>query len=314
MHLLLRLSHSGLVGLAWSAPPCKEFSRLKLRRPGPKALRTPEYMDGVPGQSPAEQARVDASAEIHRRSRALLRGVVNRRTGRTRAATVRNVVVARRQHRYAPRVGSALQPCRSMFAWHGYLQELGTLCLVPEHSSAGKQLQPRTRVAPVHSQCKSQRQIPQRTEYPASLSQAMADLFAPYLTQQGWCNASIADFANLTPETYVPHWLRLCDGAGMHSTADHSIPSTGTLKKLTTLWIQHIHDKGAVETALAHLEDAKPEHPFDEQLQESLATITAQHLLPSLDLQEALRIAPGQPYRLTLLQAIASQCSDPTCN
>ena len=48
MHLLLRLAHSGLV---WSAPPCKEFSRLKLRRPGPKALRTPEYMDGVPSQS-----------------------------------------------------------------------------------------------------------------------------------------------------------------------------------------------------------------------------------------------------------------------
>ena len=52
MRLLLRLARSGLVGLAWSAPPCKEFSRLKLRRPGPKALRTPEYMDGVPGLSP----------------------------------------------------------------------------------------------------------------------------------------------------------------------------------------------------------------------------------------------------------------------
>ena len=55
----------------------QEFSRLKLRRPGPKALRTPEHMDGVPGLSAAEQARVDASAEIHERSRALLRGAVS---------------------------------------------------------------------------------------------------------------------------------------------------------------------------------------------------------------------------------------------
>ena len=74
---MLRLAYSGLVGMAWSAPPCKEFSRLKLKRPGPKALRTPEYMDGVPGLSSAEQARVDASAAIHCRSRAILRQVIS---------------------------------------------------------------------------------------------------------------------------------------------------------------------------------------------------------------------------------------------
>ena len=33
-HLLLRVCWSGIVGAIWSAPPCKEFSRLKLRRPG----------------------------------------------------------------------------------------------------------------------------------------------------------------------------------------------------------------------------------------------------------------------------------------
>ena len=47
----------------------------KLKRPGPKALRAPQHMDGVPGLSPAEQARVDASAEIHSISRTLLRAV-----------------------------------------------------------------------------------------------------------------------------------------------------------------------------------------------------------------------------------------------
>ena len=77
MHLLQTLCFSGIVGVAWSAPPCKEFSHLKLKQPGPKALRTPQHMDGVPGLSPAEQARVDASTEIHRRSRAFLRAVVS---------------------------------------------------------------------------------------------------------------------------------------------------------------------------------------------------------------------------------------------
>ena len=48
-HSLLRLAWSGLVGLIILAPPCKEFSRLKLRAGGPKALRTPEHLHGVPG-------------------------------------------------------------------------------------------------------------------------------------------------------------------------------------------------------------------------------------------------------------------------
>ena len=42
MHLLQKLCFSGVVGVAWSAPPCKEFSRLKLKQPRPKALRTPQ--------------------------------------------------------------------------------------------------------------------------------------------------------------------------------------------------------------------------------------------------------------------------------
>ena len=62
--ILMRTAWSGLLGVVWSAPPCKEFSRLKLRPGGPKALRTPDFMDGVPHLNAAEQARVDASTEI----------------------------------------------------------------------------------------------------------------------------------------------------------------------------------------------------------------------------------------------------------
>ena len=36
-------------------------------------IRTPQHMDGVPSNSPAEQAKVDASTEIHSRSRQVLR-------------------------------------------------------------------------------------------------------------------------------------------------------------------------------------------------------------------------------------------------
>ena len=71
--LLLHLARSGLVGPIWAAPPCKEVSRLKLRQPGPKALRAPSQMDGVPGLTAAERRRVDESAAIHACSRHVLR-------------------------------------------------------------------------------------------------------------------------------------------------------------------------------------------------------------------------------------------------
>ncbi|CAE7250633.1 unnamed protein product, partial [Symbiodinium pilosum] len=67
--LLLRVACSGIVGAGWSAPPRKAYSRLKLRKPGPKALRTPEFMQGVPGLSEDELLRVSQSAEVHARSR-----------------------------------------------------------------------------------------------------------------------------------------------------------------------------------------------------------------------------------------------------
>ena len=45
-------------------------------------------------------------------------------------------------------------------------------------------------------------------EYPPSLAQGLAQLFLPYVTCQGIQNASIADFADMLPETYVPRRLR----------------------------------------------------------------------------------------------------------
>ena len=68
--IVLRIALSGLVGVLWSAPPCKEYTRLKLRKPG-----TPDHMDGVPGLSAEEQDRVNASREIPARSRRVIRRV-----------------------------------------------------------------------------------------------------------------------------------------------------------------------------------------------------------------------------------------------
>ena len=58
---LLRICSSGQVAYGAASPSCAHYSRLKLHQPGPKALRTPEAMQGVPGLSSSELLQVQES-------------------------------------------------------------------------------------------------------------------------------------------------------------------------------------------------------------------------------------------------------------
>ena len=56
---LLRVCSSGQVRYGSASPACAHYSRLKLwPGPGPKALRTPEALQGVPGLSSQELLQV----------------------------------------------------------------------------------------------------------------------------------------------------------------------------------------------------------------------------------------------------------------
>ena len=77
-HSLLKICWSGIVGLITLAPPCKEYSRLKLRPGGPPALRTPEHMQGVPWNNKYQQQQVTESKAIHERGRALFQAVARK--------------------------------------------------------------------------------------------------------------------------------------------------------------------------------------------------------------------------------------------
>ena len=59
---LLRLCSSGQVGYGSASPACAHYSRLKLLPgPGPKALRTPDSLQGVPGLNSYELQQVQES-------------------------------------------------------------------------------------------------------------------------------------------------------------------------------------------------------------------------------------------------------------
>ena len=72
---ILRLAFSGTVRMAHAAPPCKEYSRLKLRPGGPRAVRSPEFLNGFPENTQLQQQHVDTSQKIMYRSVCILRAV-----------------------------------------------------------------------------------------------------------------------------------------------------------------------------------------------------------------------------------------------
>ena len=74
-HSLLCLNESGLVGAALAAPYCCKHSMATLRRPGPKPVRTPQFLDGLPDYTVQQQLAVQESATVHDRARLLLSAV-----------------------------------------------------------------------------------------------------------------------------------------------------------------------------------------------------------------------------------------------
>ena len=76
----MMLAESGLIGAGVAAPFCCKHSRATLTRPGPRPVRTPEFLDGVPSNSVARQLSVQESSLIHGRSRFIL-SAINRGGG-----------------------------------------------------------------------------------------------------------------------------------------------------------------------------------------------------------------------------------------
>ena len=303
--LLLRVACSGIVGAGWSAPPCKEYSRLKLRKPGPKALRTPEFMQGLPGLSDDELLRVSQSAEIHARSRRVIRCI-----------------------REAAGEAGLEQPPSSM-AWleEDNITLLRELCAHCAHVAACKHCASFASIRTLASTCchapgarKSIAGLKQGSthvsaltaEYPDSLAAALAALLQPFCTRTGICKASISDFANLLCEPVIHRRPPVCDGAGFNSAADHTNPKASSpFQDLVQRWQQYASQHDLSPRILRHLAQGIDSHPLTHQQQLDLADIAHKCLHPSCSQADCLLVTPGQPFRLNLLQAFAARTQDP---
>lgn len=64
---ILRLAWSGAIGACLAAPPCSQYSRLRLKPGAPPALRDDKHVDGCPGLSPTLKKQVQDAQQIHLR-------------------------------------------------------------------------------------------------------------------------------------------------------------------------------------------------------------------------------------------------------
>ena len=74
---LLRVCASGIVAYAGASPSCCEYSRLKLKPGGPPALRTPEFLQGLPDLNSMQLLKVQESNIMLERCIMCLRLVIS---------------------------------------------------------------------------------------------------------------------------------------------------------------------------------------------------------------------------------------------
>ena len=244
-HMLRRLAWSGLIGLACLAPPCKEFSRLKLRRGGPKALRTPEYMEGIPGLSPKNQKKVDDSAEIHARAREIFLAVCHKGGIGVfeQPPTAMSWLLDGMRH--------MSQEVEAHIAWvdacnHGMMlskswaflsnspeiQHIGCLCQHAERheSIAGKRNAEGVFISTLTA------------EYPSSLAQHIIRHMSYLVTRSGLGEIALPKLDESWSRPFHNPRHRPCDGAGLWSTADHTSPKQATqLRAVAEAWLAWAH-------------------------------------------------------------------------
>ena len=281
--LILRVACSGIVGAGWSAPPCKEYSRLKLRRPGPKALRTPEFMQGVPGLSDAELLQVSQSAEIHARSRRVMR-CIREAAGEAGIEqppssmawleedniTLLRELCARCAHVAACEHGMDYYKSWAFCASLASIRTLASTCCHAPGARKSIAKQGNIHVSALTA------------EYPGSLAAALAALLQPFCTQTGICKASISDFANLLCEPVVHRRPPVCDGTGFTSTADHTNPKASSpFQDLIQHWQQYASQHDLSPHIVHHLAQGIDSRPLTHQQQLDLADIAHKCLRPS---------------------------------
>ena len=257
---LLRWASSGLIAYGCGSPACRDYSRLKLRPNGPKALRTPEHLNGVPGLNQAELQRVRDSACMLSRTVMILT-LVFLSGGHVHLEQPQNAM-------------SWLEPVVQSFIRHiafhcvvivarCYDGNWDTAWLLATswdklQSLAGTCQHPRGSHESVIGTRDSDGSFRSRktAEYPKQLAASIANLVLPLLSQRS-LDLSLVDALQYIPIKSLQDFpFSNEDGGGLHSTPDRSMPertSEDVFRSLGQSFFEFILSKNLHNEFLANI-------------------------------------------------------------
>ena len=307
---ILHLSWNGFVGGAWSAPPCREYSRLKLKPNGLQALRTPSQPEGRDDLTPHQMHRLQEDEEIHRRGRLLLQAAhcKGATIGWETPPTAMTLLLkdntemlrdwnATCSHVAACHWGMNLSKAWLMCSNDAAISSLACWCECPQKhpSFAGVRKPDGSFVSSDTAQ------------YPAALAMAVAQIVTKKCTFQG----EVIPWNQPLQHQMQPHPKQhLNDGGGLPSSADWTKPHRADLfaslrGRLWDYGLQH----NLVDRLMEHLQAQRPEPPFSEEEINPLKQI-AHHWSQENGMNLDWSIAKGQHFRLQVLQTWAQWTQD----
>ena len=315
---LMRLCFSGVVVMAHAAPPCKEYSRLKLRPGGPKAIRSPSFLNGLPDNTAEQQSRVVQSQRILYRCVCLLRAVFAS-GGHISLEQPTNAMswlepFCSRKSRLTSRMFPLAQlGCRLLslgfsppvFRFLVWLPNAHTLRATSQW--AGK--------LDAQGSFLSQR----TAEYPAALADRYTAIAAPLFgavssrTVRTPCSLSFAlACTEVKPRSTPPFGAQ--DGGGIYSLPDWSYGpryAEDQLRSLRTEWRTWLLEKHVPARLIQHVASGRNEPLFTP---EETAWLQSSFKRFSDGLSGAsdwdFSVAEGQPYCLSALQRLSTILAD----
>ena len=315
---LLRICSSGQVAYGAASPSCAHYSRLKLHRPGPKALRTPEALDGVPGLNSMELLQVQESFMM------LFRTI-----------TCLTLIFQAGGHAHLEQPPSAmswLEECVKSFlvlisawctvisaceygkSWYKQwmfasswqqISTLGCLCSHPYGSHTSL----------VGTRSESGEYLSRQTAcYPPALAEAFANLVSPLVNQQSR-DFKWDDIAQIPPrkDIFQPPFGQE-DGGGLHSNPDWSLgarTASDVFGPLRKKWMTRILEARLDKQLVQYFSMADHSNPpFTEEVLAPFRHDLEQFLISS-GLTPNWEVRTHQPMCLNILHSLNTLMQDP---
>lgn len=311
------MCYSGAVAYGGASPSCSQYSRLKLRRDsGPPPLRTPEFLQGVPGISASDLAKVQESYTMLARCIRCL-SVIHSSGGHVhleQPSTAMSWLEPETQS-FIRSIGLFcinLAACTFGKNWH---KNWMLACSFPDLTALGSQCPHPSGFHQQIAGCTNQAGdfLSRDTAcYPDALAERFASLVNPILSHHigdiSW--ASRSQVIPVKPRDAFPHSAE--DGGGRFSQPDWSkgernIPDC--FSELRRKWLDMIIHNRLDKKLMAFCGSGSPEPPFTMEDLSPFRTVLEEFLL-ACGQPIDWSVREHQPMHLKILQAFSNIMGD----